>query len=174
MTVNEAGYINRLLQKRRNSSALAMELRLLCTNPSISSREWQKACQWSLVDGVYVILVAITGTTILMRRYLQVKSVQSHLQMSWSDLTEIKGTRIVAIWMAAMWNDLLYGLPKLTQRAHDAIITLFHQNNIVTSFWHYNDVICAPPVWWVVLQLLFYSYLTQAKACCLDQRINIK
>ena len=31
------GYINVLVQERRNSSALAMELRLSWTNPSISS-----------------------------------------------------------------------------------------------------------------------------------------
>ena len=33
-------YIDGLVQERRNSSALAMELRLSCTNPSIC--EWTK------------------------------------------------------------------------------------------------------------------------------------
>ena len=40
-------YINGLVQERRNSSALAMELRLSCTNPSI----WYIKCQsMSLFD----------------------------------------------------------------------------------------------------------------------------
>ena len=33
-------YINRLVQERRNSRALAMELRLSCTNPSISNARY--------------------------------------------------------------------------------------------------------------------------------------
>ena len=42
-------YIEGLVQKRRNSSALAMELRLSCTNPSISF--W--TTHWPLGDVVY-------------------------------------------------------------------------------------------------------------------------
>ena len=33
-------YINGLVRKRRNSSALAMELRLSCTNPSIYAAKY--------------------------------------------------------------------------------------------------------------------------------------
>ena len=33
-------YIHELVQKRRNSSALAMELRLFCANPSIFSLDY--------------------------------------------------------------------------------------------------------------------------------------
>ena len=39
-------YIEGLVQKRRNSSALAMELRLSCTNPSISFGPWE---MWFIV-----------------------------------------------------------------------------------------------------------------------------
>ena len=36
-TIADGAYIDGLVQERRNSSALAMELRLPCTNPSIYS-----------------------------------------------------------------------------------------------------------------------------------------
>ena len=41
-------HINVLVQDRRNSSALAMELRLSCTNPSISYYLWPSAAAWHL------------------------------------------------------------------------------------------------------------------------------
>ena len=40
-------YMDRLVQERRNSNALAMELRLSCTNPSIWSEQKRKL-QWNL------------------------------------------------------------------------------------------------------------------------------
>ena len=41
-------YINSLVQERCNSSALAMELHLSCTNPSICYGQW--AIRWKLVS----------------------------------------------------------------------------------------------------------------------------
>ena len=43
-------HIDGLVQERRNSSALAMELHLSCTNPSISSiRYWQWCFKWKSI-----------------------------------------------------------------------------------------------------------------------------
>ena len=47
------GHIDELLQERRNSSALAMELRLPCSNPSICKMDLKRWSNFFLVTNLY-------------------------------------------------------------------------------------------------------------------------
>ena len=51
--------IDGLVQERRNSSALAIELRLSCTNPSIWMREWGWVCKYL---SIYIYIYTFVGS----------------------------------------------------------------------------------------------------------------
>ena len=88
-----------LVQERRNSSALAMELHLSCTNPSICTLSWM---QWFMTI-LYLLLISLQ---------FNICDFQNHYQR-WSIIHSIflmhfvvKNTNIT--WCCRIWLKLFY------------------------------------------------------------------
>ena len=88
-TYFQSSYIDGLVQERRNSSALAMQLRLSCTNPSISGLQ---ILRWPIRD-VYVDCMC---------PYTH-KYVQSTYNPYINDIIGVSCVEIVADW-SVVWN----------------------------------------------------------------------
>ena len=75
--------------------------------------------------------------------------------------TQIYVNKMIWHHFEPLWE---VGLIKFTNRAHDAIMPLRHQNGVAISFQRRNDVIFAPCVRWVLFGLHTFGPMVTATA----------